>query len=287
MPRHSAAVPRTAPRCRDAVRTLLVLLAFSLLPTALPARAHQAQGPEPASHQHSGTAGAGVGVDEKLGATIPLDLTFRDEMGKPVTLRQLVTVPTIILPVYYHCTDVCSFLQGGLADALPKVRLTPGKSFRVLSISFDDRETPKDALGSKKLFMDAMGGRFPEDDWRFLTGDPAAIARFTAAIGYRFQRRGADFVHPVVSVIVSPQGKIVRYLYGTSFLPMDLTLGFVEASEGRIGPTIRTVASYCFSYDPKNRRYVFNIFRVSATVILLTAGGFLGYLILSGRKKRP
>lgn len=227
-----------------------------------------------------------VGVDEKLGGQVPLDLTFRDAAGKEVRLGDLITVPTIIVPIYYSCPNVCSFLQGALARALPQVQRTPGKDYRVLSVSFDARETPDDARKARAIYDQAMNHKFPLDDWRFLTGDQAAIDALTDAAGYRFIRQGKDFLHPVAIFVVTKEGKISRYLYGTSILPMDLTLALVEAAQGRVSPAIRKVAQFCFSYDPQSGRYVFNIFRVSATVILLTAGGFLAFLILTGRRKQ-
>jgi protein SCO1/2 len=63
-------------------------------------------------------------------------------------------------------------------------------------------------------------------------------------------------------------------------------MALLEASEGRIGKPIKTALQFCFSYDPEGRRYVFNLMRVSGTVILLTLGSFLLFLILSGRKKK-
>lgn len=229
---------------------------------------------------------AAVGLTERLGDKIPLDLIFRDEAGKPVRLGDLVTGPTIILPVYYKCTNVCNFLQGGLADALPAVKRKPGEEYRVLSISFDETETPELATKFKRLYLTAINAPFPEDGWRFLTGDLADIHRLTDAIGYRFMRKGVEFIHPVASVVVAKDGTIVRYFYGTTFLPKDLTLALLEAREGKVGATIRTVVGYCFSFDPKGKTYVFNLMRVSATVVLLCAGAFLLFLILSGRKRK-
>ncbi len=244
----------------------------------------------PAAHQHehqhppSASAEIDVGLTEKLGETIPLDLTFLDESGQPVTLRDLIDGPTIIAPVYFHCPDVCNFLQGGLAQTLPQLKLRPGEEFRVLSVSFDETEKPATARGSKKNYMASMGD-FPPGAWRFLTGDLNTIHRLTDALGYRFQRQGRDFLHPVAVAVVARDGKIVRYLYGTRFLPMDLQLSLVEASQGKIGASIKRVLAFCFSYDPVNRRYVFNLLRVTGGVVLLTVSGFLAWLVLSGRKK--
>ena len=237
------------------------------------------------AHVHpAAPATSEVGLDEQLGASIPLDLSFRDESGRAVTLRELITVPTVIAPVYYKCPNVCSFLQGGLARTLPQVKLEPGQAYRVLSVSFDETETPELARRSQAIYFDAMRQQYPAAAWSFLTGESDSIHRLLDAAGYHFQRQGEDFLHPVAIFVVTTDGRIVRYLHGTNILPMDLTLALVEASEGRIGPTIRRMAQFCFSYDPENRRYVFNLFRVSATVILLTAGAFLAFLILRGRK---
>ncbi len=246
------------------------------------------EGPFPAQ-DHAGPvlasdAAAQAGLTERLGEKIPLDLTFRDESGKPVRLADLVTVPTIILPVYYSCTNECNFLQGGLAAALPAVKRKPGTEYRVISLSFDETETPALAAKYKRMYLASMNIPFPEDGWRFLTGDARDIRRLTDAAGYRFARKGRDFIHPVASFVVARDGTIVRYLYGTTFLPKDLTLALLEARDGKVGVTIRKVVGYCFTFDPKGKTYVFNLLRVSATVVIAGAAAFLAFLLLTGRK---
>ncbi len=265
-------VPFHTPRC---LRLLFAILLF--LPVTL-ANAHTDEMP-------GQNASASIGITERLGEKIPLDLMFRDETGKAVRLSDLITCPTIILPVYYSCTNVCNFLQQGLATALPEVRGTPGKDFRVLSISFNETETPVLAARYKRMYLTAMNVPFPEDGWHFLTGDATDIRRLTDAAGYRFQRKGREFIHPVGSFIVARDGTIVRYLYGTTFLPKDLTLALLEARSGKVGATIRTVVGYCFSFDPAGKTYVFNLLRVSATAVMLTAGAFLAFLLMTGRKR--
>lgn len=226
-----------------------------------------------------------VGLDEKLGATIPLDLVFRDETGRSRNLRELITGPTIIVPVYYGCTNVCNFLQGDLARVLPMVKRTPGVDYRILSVSIDETETPQLAAGSQRMYLAAMKGPFPAEAWHFLTGDAANIRSLTEAAGYRFQRRGRDFMHPLASFVVAGDGKIVRYLYGTSFLAKDLTLALVEAGQGKTGATIRKMVSYCFTFDPAQKSYQFNLLRVSATVVILCCGSFFSFLVLTGGKR--
>lgn len=265
--------------------SLALLLALQLTLAVAHSREEQ-----PADHQHQATTlqqdSAAAGLDEHLGAKLPLDVVFRDESGQAVTLGELVSGPTILLPVYYGCSNVCNFLQGGLARVLPQIKAQPDSGYRVISISFDDSETPAMAARAKRLHLGSIGTPFPANGWRFLTGDSAAIQRLTSAAGYRFQRRGRDFIHPTASLVIAGDGTIVRYLYGTSFLAKDVSLALLEAREGRVGRTVASVVEYCFSFDPTAKTYVFNLLRVSATVVILTAGSFLAFLMWGGKRRK-
>jgi protein SCO1/2 len=225
-----------------------------------------------------------VGVDEHLGAKIPLDITFRGETGAPVLLSDLVKGPTIILPVYYRCSNVCFTLQGHFANALQSLESKPLQDYRVISVSFDEEETPEMAARSRHAYLSAMKKPFPEEGWRFLTGDVTSIRRLTDALGYGFKRQRHEFAHPVVSIAVSGDGTIVRYLYGVTILPKDLALALVEARSGVAGGSIHKLMDYCFTYDPVGRTYVFNLLKVSATAVILCTGGFMVFLLLTGRK---
>jgi protein SCO1/2 len=227
-----------------------------------------------------------VGVDEHLGARIPLDITFRDETGTAVLLSDLVKGPTIILPVYYRCSNVCFTLQGHFANALQKLERQPLVDYRVISVSFDEQETPAMAAHARQAYLSAMKKPFPEEGWRFLTGDAVSIRRLTDALGYGFQRQRNEFAHPVATIVVTGDGTIVRYLYGVSILPKDLALALVEARSGVAGGSVRKLMDYCFSHDPTGRTYVFNLLRVSATAVILCTGGFLAFLLLTGRRKQ-
>lgn len=227
-----------------------------------------------------------VGVTEHLGSRIPPDLTFRDETGKKIRLGDLITGPTIILPVYYRCTNVCFVLQGRVAGALRSLEGRPVEDYRVISISFDENETPEMASRSKRTYLGSMKTPFPAEGWRFLTGDATNIRRLTDAVGFGFQRQQQDFAHPVVSIVVTGNGTVVRYLYGVSVLPKDLALAITEAKSGISGASIRKLMEFCFSYDPTARTYVFNLLRVSATVVILCAGSFLAFLLLTGKKRK-
>jgi protein SCO1/2 len=228
---------------------------------------------------------SGIGIDQRLGQFVPLDLTFADENGQAVSLRQLIHRPTILVPVYLHCPNVCSLLLQNLADALNKLPAEPGKEYTVLSISFDETEKPDLALQKKKTYLKMIQKAFPEDAWRFLTGDKETIRKLTDAIGFHFKRVGEDFEHPVTLIILAPDGKIIRYMVGADPLPFDLKMALVEASQGKIGPAISKVVRFCFSYDPKADKLVFNTLKVTGTVTLLFALSFIVFLLFKGKKQ--
>lgn len=219
-----------------------------------------------------------VGIEEKLGQFVPDSLIFKDEQGTSVNLKSLITKPTILSFVYYRCPGICNPLLSGLVDVLDKVRLEPGKDFNVLTISFDETDTSVTGSEKKKNYMAGFSRNFPENSWRFLTGDKANIAALTSATGFKFKKQGNDFLHTGVIMFLSPDGKIVRYIYGITFLPFDVKMALTEAAEGRIGSTVSRVLLYCFSYDPDGRKYVFNITRVAGIGILFLLGMFLLYL---------
>ncbi|MBS1242705.1 MAG: Copper delivery protein (cytochrome c oxidase assembly) [Nitrospirae bacterium] len=255
------------------MRRLLLLL--FLLVAADPAPAHETT-----------ATSANISLDEKLGVVIPADISLKDENGRPVNLRSLVDRPTIIAPVYLHCSHVCPLLLTNLAETLGKLDLVqPGKDFRVVALSFDEQEGPEVAREKKPNYIAAVGRPFPTDAWPFLTGDNANIRKFTDTVGFTFQRDGEDFSHPVVVIILAPGGKVVRYLYGTTFLPFELTMAIIEAAQGRTGAPAGRVLNYCFSYDPLKKSYVFNILKVVGTVMILTVVSFFLYLVVTTKKR--
>jgi len=226
-----------------------------------------------------------IGIDQKMGQVVPLDLTFTDETGQTVSLRQLIHRPTILALVYLHCPNVCSLLLQNLADALDRLPAEPGKEYTVLSISFDETEKPDLALQKKKTYLKMIQKPFPEDAWIFLTGDKQNIHKLTDAIGFHFKRVGEDFEHPVTLITLAPDGKIIRYMVGVDPLPFDLKMALVEASQGKIGPAITKVVRFCFSYDPKANKLVFNTLKVTGIVTLLLALSFIVFLLFKGKKQ--
>jgi len=227
-----------------------------------------------------------VGLHERLGDYVPQDLTFTDEQGRPVLLRELINKPTILVFVYHSCSHTCPLLLSGLSEVLSRLDLSPGRDFNIVTVSFDVNDTPSVAASKKKEYIKAAGREFPERSWNFLVGSEEAISKLTAATGFRFRKTSNGFAHPVALIVLSPKGRITRYLYGISFLPVDLTLALTEASKGLPVPTVNKLLLYCYSYDPEGKRYVFNILKITAAATLLFILVFVGWLTLSGRKSK-
>ncbi len=226
-----------------------------------------------------------IGFDEKLGETLPLNLSFLDEYGKPVKLQELFTKPTLFMVVYYRCTGLCSPLMNGVAQVVDELDLQAGKDYNIVTISFDPNETYLMASEKKKNYFEDMKKKIPDNSWHFLTGDSASDAKITDAIGFRYLKQGNDYIHSTAILAISPQGKIARYLYGTDFNPFDVKLALTEASEGKTGPTISKLVKLCFSYDPGAKKYVLNITRIAGGGIFILILAFVAVLTLKKKKK--
>jgi protein SCO1/2 len=228
-----------------------------------------------------------VEFTEKLGEIVPGDITLIDEDGQPVNLGEFVDKPTILMNVYYSCPGICTPLLTEVADILGKSNLDPTKTpFQLLAVSFDPEDTPQVAKEKRANYLKLVGRELPEDTWRFFTADEENIAAITGAVGFRYKTAGTEYTHPGGLIILSSERKIVRYLYGTRFLPFDFQMGVHEATEGRVMPTTARLLQFCFSYDPEGRTYVFNLARVVAIVMISSVLFFLLFLIYTTRGRR-
>ena len=227
-----------------------------------------------------------IGVIERLDEYIPLDAMLVDENGDTVIIGDLIDKPTILNFVYYRCPGICSPLMDGLADAMDGNDMILGEDYQALTISFDPREGTFLAVKKKNNYLNLMEKKEEaEKGWRFFTSDSASIVRLTEAVGFRYKSTGNDFIHSATLIIIDPEGKITRYMNGIYFLPFELKMSLLEAAKGKSGPTINRVLQYCYSYDPDGQKYVLNITKVSATLILFFAAVLLLVLFLFKKRK--
>ena len=238
-------------------------------------------------HSFSQTAQSRLGIEEHLGAKLPLDLEFYDEKGFLVPLRSIVNKPTVVTFVYYRCPSVCSPLLTEVSHVIDRMGLEIGKEYQVLTISFNHHETPALSSEKKASYLNILNSPIDESGWRFMTGDSANIATLTSAAGFFFQHTGNDFVHPAALIVISADGKIARYIYGAQYLPFDVKMALAEASQGRTGPTIAKVLNFCYSYDPESHAYALNVTRISGIIVVGLAGLFVFvFIVRPGRRSK-
>lgn len=222
-----------------------------------------------------------VGIEQRLNDQVPLNLKFKDENGANVELQKYFTgKPVILTLVYYKCPMLCTEVLNGTVKAMKVLEFQAGKEFDVVTVSFNPKETPRLASDKKQMYLESYGKPGAAAGWHFLTGAQDSIQRLTNAVGfkYKYDPIQDQFAHAASIMILTPQGRISRYLYGVEFAPRDLRLALVEASEGKIGSPVDRALLFCFHYDPttgKYSAYVLNLVRLGGVVTVLCIGVFI------------
>lgn len=278
--------PSGVPRRRARTRALVSAFALFAPVLALAAAAH-AQLSDPT--QNIGVRPdllKDVGIDQKLNDSIPLGLTFRDEEGKPVELRQFFGHgPVILTLVYYNCPMLCTQVLNALNRSLKEISLDVGKQFTVITLSIDPTERPVLAAAKHELYTGTYGRPGGAEGWHFLTGDEANIKPLAAAVGFRYayDPDSHQFAHASGIFVLTPEGKLSRYFYGIQYPPRDLRLGLVEASAGKIGSPVDQLLLFCYHYDPHTGKYGLLISRIVRAAGLLTVLA-IAFLVLILRR---
>ena len=220
-----------------------------------------------------------VGYDQRLGEQVPLDLPFRDEAGRAVRLGQYFGKrPVILVLAYYRCPMLCDLVIQGVTSTLKPLTFNPGEEFDVVVASFDPKDTPQKAAERKKTTLHDYGRTGHDAGWHFLTGPQPSIDALTRAVGFRYayDKERDEYAHPAGMVILTPGGKVSRYLFGIDFPPRNVRFGLMESSGEKIGTAVDQLLLYCYHYNPAIGRYsaaALNILRLAAgaTVIGLIA----------------
>lgn len=225
-----------------------------------------------------------VGITQKLGDDLPLDLPFIDEQGNPVTLKELLKPgrPVVLNLGYNRCPSVCGLMLGQLTQTVGGTNLDLGQDYLILNISIDPGETPqhsRDRRDEVEALMKEQGAEFDADGWRFLTAGPATIQSLTQATGYGYIYLPAqnEFGHPAALVLITGEGKISRYLTGTTYDSQTLRLSLVEASEGKVGTLLDQAFLTCFRWDAEANNYT-----ATAKFIMMTGGLVTMIMIAAG-----
>ena len=236
-----------------------------------------------------------VRVDEQLGAQVPLDLPLRDDQGRPARLAQLLGdgKPLVLVLVYYDCPMLCGLIQSGLARAMRENGLVPGRDFRAVSISFAPEETPAQARERRRGYLQSMGLPEASDAWSFWADEAGSARRIADAVGYHYRQDPAtgEWAHMAAILVLSPDGRVSRYLYGIDYPAKDFRLSLVEAADGKVGTSFDKLVLTCFRYDPASRKYqpfALGFVRAGGALAAVGLAGLIGGLLWRERRKaRP
>jgi len=244
------------------------------------------------AHDDRPVALRNVGLEQKLGAQVPLDVEFHDEAGRTVTLKDYFgRRPLILSLVYYSCQDLCPLTLDGLVRGMRPLSFNIGDQFDVLTVSFDRRDTSALAAAKKRDFVKQYSRPGAEKGWHFLTGDETAIQRLTEAVGFRYNYESENdrFGHATGIILLTPDGKIARYFYGIEFSPRDLRLSLIEASAKKIASPIDQLLLFCYHYDPATGKYsllVMNLVRLAGIATVLVLVIFIAVMLRRDRSRK-
>lgn len=230
----------------------------------------------------------GVGVVEQTGHSIDLQLPFVDDVGQKVTLGDYFNSgkPVLMAIVYYTCPELCNYHLSGLTEAMNQLRWTAGKDYQLVMVSMNPKEGPKEAAEKKATYLKMYNRPGAAQGWHFLTGSQASVQDLAKDVGfqYKWDAKDKQYAHVSVAYILSPEGRVFRYLYGVQVSPKTLRLSLVEASGGKIGSLLDQALLYCFHFDPSKNRYTLYAWSLAqvAAVLLMAA---IGLLLIPGWMK--
>ncbi len=213
-------------------------------------------------------------ISEKNGDFLPLDIKFNDASGEPLLLSSFIDRPTILLPIYFYCPSACSLNLANLAKAIALSTFQPGEDFKIIALSFNDKESDENARMAKRNYLRLLPKDFPANEWKFLTGSDENIRKITDAIGYTFKpAKDGMFIHPSALAVVGSDGLIIKYVYG-SFVPGDVDMAISEALKGKPALSVKRLLGFCFNYDPIKSKTFFKNLKLG----VLAVSGVLGIL---------
>jgi len=272
-------------------RISTLTLSAVLLAAAVPAHAGRTwtspTGSAPPSVQMPGELQQ-VRFDQRLGRQVRLDGTFRDELGRQVRLGDYFGErPVVLVLAYYHCPMLCDLVLNGLAGSLKALAWSPGQEFEVVVASIDPKETPAQAADQKRQTLGSYNRSGTQAGWHFLTGSQAAIDALTEDVGFRYvyDRDRDEYAHAAGITVLTPGGRVSRYIFGIDFPPRDVRLALYESAGGRIGSLIDQAMLYCFHYNPTLGRYSAAAMRILQVAAAVTVVAIVLMIVLLRRRE--
>ena len=229
------------------------------------------------------------GIDQKLNAQLPLDLTFSNEAGQTVRLGEFFKgKPVVLALVYYECPMLCNMTLNGLIRSLREIKLNAGEDYQVVAVSINPRETSHIAMAKKESYMEKYQRRHATDGFHFLTGKETNIQELARVTGFRYayDPLAKQYAHAAGIMLATPEGKLSRYFYGIEYPTRDLRLGLVEASHNKIGGPVDQMLLYCYHYDPVTGKYGLMIQRLLQAMGSATAIAVGMFVFINIRRER-
>ena len=258
--------------------------------TAAPAYAQYAAGPQrPNAVNQKPEILKSVGIDQRVGQQLPLDLIFRNEAGRDVRLGEFFNQrPVVLALAYYDCPMLCTQVLNGMTGALKTLSFDAGKDFEVVVVSIDPKDNFQVAAHKKASYVEHYGRPQTAAGWHFLTGQDSSIKPLADALGFRYVYDASikQYAHGAAIYVATPKGVVSRYLLGIDFAPRDLRLALVEASNNVLGSVVDQVLLLCYHYDPATGKYGAAVINAIRAGFIVTVGVFLGFLFVSLKRER-
>ncbi|EIK94788.1 electron transport protein SCO1/SenC [Pseudomonas sp. M47T1] len=223
---------------------------------------------------------AAAGIDtSRIGQALPADLTFTDQRGQTVRLGDVLGQrPTLLIPLYFRCPNVCGAALSTLFSQLQPLRYQLGRDYRLIAVSFDPREHLQAAREEQAKLQPRWPAMANSPELYLLTGSAANSTALMQALGfgYRYDPAIGQYAHSSAVAVVTPHGRLSRWLYGLGYQADDLRLALTEAGQGRLGSLGDQLLLLCYHYDPHTGLYS------SRIIVALQVAGCLTVLILAG-----
>ena len=221
----------------------------------------------------------GLEVDEKVGRAVDLNLEFVNEANQIVPLSSYFHKgrPVMLNLIQYRCPMLCNLVLNGQTTTMRELQWTPGNEYDIVTLTIDPEETAEHANKKRATYLASLDRAGASAGWHFLADYRDNVKKLADQVGfkYRYDQKQKQFVHPAAVMVLTPDGKVARYLYGTRFRSFDMRMALAEAAEGRGRFSVEKILLLCYHYDPDSHSYAIaatNVMRGGALLTVLILG---------------
>jgi protein SCO1/2 len=187
----------------------------------------------------------------------------------------------------HRCPNICGLTMAGLGEAVQLQKFLAGRDFTLIAFGLDPREGPAEAA----LSIEGLRRNFPalQAGVHGLTGRAEDIEAVLKPLGYRYAWDGDlnQYAHIAATAVLTPDGRLSRWLYGITPDPMQVRLALTEAGEGTIGRWTDQLLLLCYHYDPQTGRYgplIWTMLRAGGGATALLGLAWIGWMLVRERR---